>query len=100
MFGVPKAGQIDYTKSLGLDLATVRPSLAGRSVRRTASRSERQEAVHLAVLEAGRGERLQPAASRCSSVSPPARPWAARGKVKDAPSARPETWKRWPATDR
>jgi len=29
MFGVPKAGQIDYTKSLGLDLATVAPSLAG-----------------------------------------------------------------------
>ncbi len=29
MFGVPKAGQLDYTKSLGLDLATVAPSLAG-----------------------------------------------------------------------
>src|SRR5512136_2730054 len=29
MFGVPKAGQIDYTKTLSLDLATVAPSLAG-----------------------------------------------------------------------
>jgi aconitate hydratase len=29
LFGVPKAGQIDYTKSLTLDLATVAPSLAG-----------------------------------------------------------------------
>jgi aconitate hydratase len=29
LFGVPKAGQIDYTKVLSLDLATVAPSLAG-----------------------------------------------------------------------
>jgi aconitate hydratase len=29
LFGVPKAGQIDYTKTLSLDLATVTPSLAG-----------------------------------------------------------------------
>jgi aconitate hydratase len=29
LFGVPKAGQIDYTKTLSLDLATVAPSLAG-----------------------------------------------------------------------
>ncbi|HZQ61414.1 MAG TPA: aconitate hydratase AcnA [Casimicrobiaceae bacterium] len=29
MFGVPRAGDIDYTKSLSLDLATVRPSVAG-----------------------------------------------------------------------
>lgn len=29
MFGVPKAGEIDYTKSLTLDLGTVAPSLAG-----------------------------------------------------------------------
>jgi aconitate hydratase len=29
LFGVPKAGQIDYTKTLALDLATVAPSLAG-----------------------------------------------------------------------
>ncbi|MGG1949164.1 aconitate hydratase AcnA [Trinickia sp. NRRL B-1857] len=29
LFGIPKAGQIDYTKSLTLDLATVAPSLAG-----------------------------------------------------------------------
>jgi aconitate hydratase len=29
LFGIPKAGQIDYTKTLTLDLATVTPSLAG-----------------------------------------------------------------------
>jgi aconitate hydratase len=29
LFGVPKAGEIDYTKTLGLDLSTVAPSLAG-----------------------------------------------------------------------
>ncbi|WP_197386529.1 aconitate hydratase AcnA [Ralstonia pseudosolanacearum] len=29
LFGVPKAGEIDYTKTLTLDLATVAPSLAG-----------------------------------------------------------------------
>jgi aconitate hydratase len=29
LFGIPKAGQIDYTKTLTLDLSTVAPSLAG-----------------------------------------------------------------------
>ncbi len=29
LFGVPRAGQIDYTKTLSLDLASVTPSLAG-----------------------------------------------------------------------
>jgi len=29
MFGIPRAGDIDYTKSLTLDLATIKPSLAG-----------------------------------------------------------------------
>jgi aconitate hydratase len=29
LFGIPKAGDIDYTKTLTLDLATVAPSLAG-----------------------------------------------------------------------
>ncbi|SPE22534.1 aconitate hydratase 1 [Burkholderiales bacterium] len=29
MFGIPQAGQIDYTKTLRLDLASVAPSLAG-----------------------------------------------------------------------
>ncbi|KUZ83725.1 aconitate hydratase [Burkholderia ubonensis] len=29
LFGIPKAGEIDYTKTLTLDLATVAPSLAG-----------------------------------------------------------------------
>ena len=39
LFGVPRAGEIDYTKTLTLDLGSVAPSLAGRSARRTASRS-------------------------------------------------------------
>jgi aconitate hydratase len=29
LFGTPKAGQIDYTKSLSLDLSSIKPSLAG-----------------------------------------------------------------------
>src|SRR5258706_4562767 len=29
MFGIPRAGEIDYTTSLTLDLATIKPSLAG-----------------------------------------------------------------------
>jgi aconitate hydratase len=29
LYGVPKAGEIEYTKTLTLDLATIRPSLAG-----------------------------------------------------------------------
>src|SRR5439155_1512809 len=29
MFGIPRAGEIDYSKSLMLDLATIKPSLAG-----------------------------------------------------------------------
>ena len=33
------AGEIDYTKVVTLDLATIKPSLAGRSARRTASSS-------------------------------------------------------------
>ncbi len=29
LYGIPRAGDIDYTKSLSLDLATIRPSVAG-----------------------------------------------------------------------
>ncbi|MEP7206734.1 MAG: aconitate hydratase [Casimicrobiaceae bacterium] len=29
MFGIPRAGEIDYSKTVGLDLATIRPSVAG-----------------------------------------------------------------------
>ena len=29
LFGIPKSGEIDYTKSLALDLSTIKPSLAG-----------------------------------------------------------------------
>jgi aconitate hydratase len=29
LYGIPKAGQIDYTKSVALDLSTIKPSLAG-----------------------------------------------------------------------
>jgi len=57
-------------ESMGLDLATVGPSLAGP--KRPQDRIEIgnvKSSLNLAVLEAGRGERLQPAASGCSSVS-------------------------------
>jgi aconitate hydratase len=39
MFGVPKAGEIDYSRVVRLDLSTVRPAWPARSGRRTASRS-------------------------------------------------------------
>jgi aconitate hydratase len=39
MFGIPSAGEIDYTKVLTLDPGSVKPSLPGRSARRTASSS-------------------------------------------------------------
>jgi len=29
LYGIPRAGEIDYTKALSLDLATIKPSLAG-----------------------------------------------------------------------
>jgi aconitate hydratase len=41
MFGVPLAGQIDYTRVVTLDLGTVAPSLSGPRGRRTASSSAR-----------------------------------------------------------
>jgi aconitate hydratase len=39
MFGVPKAGEIDYTKVVTLDLGTVAPSWPARSGRKTGSNS-------------------------------------------------------------
>jgi aconitate hydratase len=39
LYGVPKAGEIDYTQEVSLDLGTVAPRWPARSVRRTASRS-------------------------------------------------------------
>src|SRR6185295_2438781 len=29
LFGIPRAGQIDYTKTVSLDLSSIKPSLAG-----------------------------------------------------------------------
>jgi aconitate hydratase len=39
LFGMPKAGEIDYSQVVELDLAQVAPSWPARSARRTASRS-------------------------------------------------------------
>ncbi len=39
LYGVAKAGDIDYTSVVKLDLSTVAPSLAGPSARKTASKS-------------------------------------------------------------
>ena len=54
MFGMPKAGEIDYSQVVELDLAPSRRRSPARSVRRTASSSAAQEQLHGAVLEAGR----------------------------------------------
>jgi aconitate hydratase len=39
MFGIPREGEIDFTKVVSLDLSSIKTSLAGRSARRTASSS-------------------------------------------------------------
>ena len=35
MFGIPEAGQIDYSRTLELDLSPIKPSVAGPNVPRT-----------------------------------------------------------------
>ena len=60
LFGVPRAGDIDYTKVVKLDLATIRPSVAGP--KRPQDRIElgsAQGEVHRALQQAGRRERLR-----------------------------------------
>ncbi len=62
LFGVPRSGEIDYTKVLTLDLASVAPSLAGP--KRPQDRIEIGNVKHRisrTVQQAGRRERIQPA---------------------------------------
>ena len=68
MFGVPKAGEIDYTQVVKLDLGTVAPSLAGP--KRPQDRIELGHVatqVHRAVQRAGGRQRLQPAGRQAGS---------------------------------
>ena len=65
LYGVPRAGQIDYSKVVRLDLGTVAPSLAGPEAAAGPDRDrQRQGAVHVAVQQAAGRERLQPAGRR------------------------------------
>ena len=69
MFGMPQAGEIDYSQVVTLDLGSVAPSLAGP--KRPQDRIElgqRQGAVRVAVLEAADRERLQPAGRRAGAA--------------------------------
>jgi aconitate hydratase len=61
LFGVPKAGEIDYTKVLALDLDSVAPSLAGP--KRPQDRIEISDVSgnFADLFSAGRQQRLQPA---------------------------------------
>ena len=71
LFGVPKAGDIDYTNVVKLDLGTVAPSLAGP--KRPQDRIEITppvEQVQAAVQRADRRQRLQPAGGQvCDALS-------------------------------
>jgi aconitate hydratase len=64
MFGIPRAGEIDYTTSLTLDLADDQPSLAGPKRPQDRSRWQAEVDVHDPVQPAGLGERLRAAADK------------------------------------
>ena len=65
MFGIPKAGEIDYTKVVDARPATGQAVASrARSGRRTASSSDPQEQVHRALQQAGRRERIRQARGR------------------------------------
>ena len=60
MFGIPKAGDIDYSQTLELDLSTVMPSLAGTEEAAGPHRpGPGQVDLHFAVCETRRGKRLR-----------------------------------------
>ena len=61
MFGVPKAGDIDYTRVLKLDLSSVAPSLAGPKRPQDRIEIGNVKSTFTAVLEARGGQRVQPA---------------------------------------
>ena len=61
LFGIPRAGDIDYSNVVTLDLATVAPSLAGPEAPAGPHRDHAPEQpVQVAVQQAGGRQRLQP----------------------------------------
>ncbi len=87
MFGVPKAGQIDYTKSLGLDLATVAPSLAGpkRPQDRIEIGNVKKQFISLFSKPVAENGFNQPASRLQQRFALPRGHGQLGGKVKDAP---------------
>lgn len=59
LFGVPKAGEIDYTKTLTLDLSTVAPSLAGPKRPQDRIEIGNVKSTFSSLFAAGGRERLQ-----------------------------------------
>ena len=88
LFGIPRAGEIDYTKVLTLDLASIKPSLAGPEAPAGPHRARRAEAdVHRALQQAGRGERLRQAGGRARAALSDAMPGRRRRAIDDAAAA-------------
>jgi aconitate hydratase len=87
MFGVPKAGQIDYTKSLTLDLSTVAPSLAGpkRPQDRIEIGNVKKQFVSLFSRPVAENGFNQPAARLQQRFAAPRGKGQAEGAAMDAP---------------
>ncbi len=78
LFGVPRAGEIDYSQVVKLDLGPWRPAWRAPSGRRTASSSAPGEPVRVAVQQAGR--------PRTASTSRPTS-WRAAFTARQRPAA-------------
>jgi aconitate hydratase len=87
LFGVPKAGQIDYTKTLTLELGTVAPSLAGpkRPQDRIEIGSVKKQFVSLFSKPVAENGFNQPAARLQRRFPLPRGHGLAEGGAKDAP---------------
>ena len=86
MFGIPKAGEIDYTKVVTLDLASVKTSRRGTEAPAGPHRARQpEEQVHRALQQADRGERLRQARGRARQAHrDAARRRMASGAISDA----------------
>ncbi len=87
LFGVPKQGQLDYTKSLTLDLSTVAPSLAGpkRPQDRIEIGSVKKQFTALFSKPVGENGFNQPAARLKQRFPLPRDEGLVEGKTEDAP---------------
>jgi len=87
MFGVPKPGQIDYTKTVALDLATVAPSLAGpkRPQDRIEIGSVKKQFVSLFSRPAAENGFNQPAARLQQRFALPRGEGQLEGAAREAP---------------